>query len=82
MALVAISSTSRALELGGESWAATGQYPAPLLGPGAHIRVLGPAQGTGVNWGVSSKDWDGKGPASPAVVAHGLLSVMRREQRL
>lgn len=66
---------------GGPS-AARGQDPALLPGPGAHTRVLGPAQGTGVNWGLSSKDWDGsKGPASSAVVAQGLPSVMRREHR-
>lgn len=67
MALVAISSTSRALELE--------RRACPSAGPwGTH---------QGVNWGVSNKDWDsGKGPVSPAVVAHGLLSVMRREQRL
>lgn len=68
------------------AWTAPGRAlgggPAPLPGPGAHARVLGPVQGAGMYWGVSSKAWDGgKGPQRPlawprvAAEAQGLLTV-------
>lgn len=68
------------------AWAAQGEDPAPLPGPQAPTRVLGPVQGTGTYRGVSSEARDGgKGrerpPAWPCAAAEavwGLLGVERR----
>lgn len=75
-ALVATSSVGgpagRVVGAGG-ALAAGGEHPAPLPCPGAHARALGPVQGTGMYWGVSSEapGWWQRGRAAPWVGTEG-----------